>query len=366
MKRSSRLNKNIYIIGGGIIGASIAYALSKNPNYNIYILEKNKVSSGSTEKSGGFIRCFHNNEQINHFAVESYNDFKQIGNEINFIKNGCLYLFNQTTKNNVLRQFSIFKNLYNYPVIKLNKEEGKIQFPFIDWDQYEGGIFEPEAGYIDPLLLTKYWMQKAKERNVNIREHTNVIDFEFENNYVTKIKCENEDFNDVDQIILATGAWSNTLLQKLHEKQKVIVKSIQINYFKKKNNNYKQVNVIDSHSNFYMRDVDENYVCAGLPTNECIENLEIINKTMPLSVNQEYLVTRTITSNFNNFLSIDCKINDFKSFDGYTSNGIGLLYHSQINRNLLVAIGWNGGGVKISPYIGKRVSQIVLNKFEGE
>lgn len=366
MKNSSKRNNNIYIVGGGIIGASIAYSLSKYPNYNIFILEKNKVSSGSTNKSGGFIRCFHTNEQINHFAVESYNDFKQMENEINFIKNGCLYLYNQMTKENTLQQFSMFKSRYDYSVIKVNREQGKLQFPFINWDSYEGGIFEPEAGYINPKLLTEYWIQKAKENNVNVRENTKVIDFEIEDNCVTKIKCDNGDFEDVDQLILATGAWSNPLLQKLNENQSIFVKSIQINYFKKKIKSYKQVNVIDSHSDLYMRDVDENYVFAGLPTGECLKNLDTIDNKMYPSVNQENLVTNAINHEFNNFLSNNWKENGLKSFDGYTSNGIGLFYNSKINNNLLVASGWNGGGVKISPFIGKKVSQIVLEKCEGK
>ena len=96
MKLQDILNKinlpkasDIVIIGGGVIGCSIAMQLSKMSFGSITLLEMNAISSGATSKSGAMIREFYQIDFLIEMAKESKKFFEQ--SDINFIKNGRIY-----------------------------------------------------------------------------------------------------------------------------------------------------------------------------------------------------------------------------------------------------------------------------------
>ena len=116
MKLQDILNKtnlpkvsDIVIIGGGVIGCSIAMHLAKMGSRSITLLEKNAISSGATSRSGAMIREFYQTDFLIEMAKESRKFFEK--SDINFIKNGRIYLFSKENNESVNNNAKLNKNL---------------------------------------------------------------------------------------------------------------------------------------------------------------------------------------------------------------------------------------------------------------
>jgi sarcosine oxidase subunit beta len=169
---------DIIIIGGGIIGASIAFHLTGKGTEGIILLEKGMLGEGSTAKCVGGIRTQFSTEVNIRFSLESlktWDRFSEItGVDLGFKKVG--YLFLATTENewtifqantHLLRTFSI-------PVELLSPEEIRHRWPYLKVDDLRGGTFCPWDGYAGPYEALTGFIKGARQGGVKIYEGTEV------------------------------------------------------------------------------------------------------------------------------------------------------------------------------------------------
>jgi sarcosine oxidase subunit beta len=169
---------DIIIIGGGIIGASIAFHLTGKGTEGIILLEKGMIGEGSTAKCVGGIRTQFSTEVNIRFSLESlktWDHFSEItGVDLGFKKVG--YLFLATTENewrifqantHLLRTFSI-------PVELLSAEEIQHRWPYLKVDDLRGGTFCPWDGYAGPYEALTGFIKGARQGGAKIYEGTEV------------------------------------------------------------------------------------------------------------------------------------------------------------------------------------------------
>jgi sarcosine oxidase subunit beta len=169
---------DIIIIGGGIIGASIAFHLTGKGTKGIILLEKGMLGEGSTAKCVGGIRTQFSTEVNIRFSLESlktWDHFEEItGVDLGFKKVG--YLFLATTENewtlfqanaHLLRTFSI-------PVELLSPEEIQHRWPYLKVDDLRGGTFCPGDGHAGPYEALTGFIKGARQGGVKIHEGTEV------------------------------------------------------------------------------------------------------------------------------------------------------------------------------------------------
>jgi sarcosine oxidase subunit beta len=169
---------DIIIIGGGIIGASIAFHLTGKGTEGIILLEKGMIGEGSTAKCVGGIRTQFSTEVNIRFSLESlktWDRFSEItGVDLGFKKVG--YLFLATTENewrifqantHLLRTFSI-------PVELLSAEEIQHRWPYLKVDDLRGGTFCPWDGYAGPYEALTGFIKGARQGGAKIYEGTEV------------------------------------------------------------------------------------------------------------------------------------------------------------------------------------------------
>lgn len=169
---------DIIIIGGGIIGVSIAFHLTGKGTKGIILLEKGMLGEGSTAKCVGGIRTQFSTEVNIRFSLESlktWDRFSEItGVDLGFKKVG--YLFLATTENewrifqantHLLRTFSI-------PVELLSPEEIQHRWPYLKVDDLRGGTFCPWDGYAGPYEALTGFIKGARQGGVKIYEGTEV------------------------------------------------------------------------------------------------------------------------------------------------------------------------------------------------
>jgi sarcosine oxidase, subunit beta len=152
------------VIGAGVMGASIAYNLSRR-GLKALILERQSVAVGATGASSGLVRMHYDIEVDSALAWQSFHFFRnwreRIGGECGFRRTGFLQIVapgkNEQLRGNVEMQ----KRIGIVSEVVTAAEVKKIA-PMFNTDDFEMAAYEPESGYADPVLTTNSFITNAK------------------------------------------------------------------------------------------------------------------------------------------------------------------------------------------------------------
>ncbi len=168
---------DVVIIGGGIIGCSIAYYLAKKKFGKIAVLEKDQyLGNGATAKCAGGIRAQFGTEinvRLSMLSEQKFEVFQEeTGAEVQFDQVG--YLFLMTTEEHVAtfrKQFAMWQKV-GHPVEWLSREQIKALVPPLFVDDVLGGTFSRKDGIGDPHQFTQGYVSAARKLGVKfLPEH---------------------------------------------------------------------------------------------------------------------------------------------------------------------------------------------------
>lgn len=173
---------DIVIIGGGIIGVSIAYYLGKMGAKNVILFEKDLIGAGSTGLCAGGIRRQWSTEVNMYFAMKSFEIFQnfeeEFGASSEFHQIGYLFLASDEEELESFKKNIEFQNRFGVPSQLLTREEVKKEWPFLNLEDVFGGAFCDTDGYAGPNEVTQAIAKGARRHGVKIFEKTEVISIE--------------------------------------------------------------------------------------------------------------------------------------------------------------------------------------------
>ncbi|MXN64430.1 FAD-dependent oxidoreductase [Stappia sp. GBMRC 2046] len=214
----SRLEAKHLIIGGGIIGCSIAYHLARNGEKDVVLLEKSSLTEGATWHAAGLIgqlRSSRNTTRMLKRSVAMYDSLeKETGMAFDWKKVGSLRL--AVTKERLLeaRRLTTMARSFGLEMHMISAEEAKSLFPYIDATGLLGAAYVPSDGHVDPASLTQAIASAARKAGVKIRQGIKVEGFEVDEGRITKVQTNGGDYS-ADVVVLAAGMWSRELGAKL-------------------------------------------------------------------------------------------------------------------------------------------------------
>ena len=165
---------DVVIIGGGVIGLSIAYHLGQRKMGKIVLLEKGQLGEGSTSRCVGGIRTQFSTEINIRFSLESIKTFdhfeEEFGVNPEFKRIGYLFLATTDQDVKVFQQNLILQKQFGIPVEWLHPDEIRRRFPYLKMDDILGGTFSPRDGYAGPSEVLSGFAGGAKRTGVRIYE----------------------------------------------------------------------------------------------------------------------------------------------------------------------------------------------------
>ncbi len=211
---------NILIIGGGVIGLSLALELHKKDVKKITILERGKLGQESSFAAAGILAPQAEAEKPDdffHFCNDSKNLyinfaeqlFEETGVDIELDRNGTLYLaFSETDVAEIHRRFEWQKKV-GLEVEHLSAEEARKAEPFVSSDVREA-LFFPNDWQVENRKLLVALQKYAKLNSLEIIENTEVKNLLIENGKIFGAETADKKFF-AETVILATGAWTSLI-----------------------------------------------------------------------------------------------------------------------------------------------------------
>ncbi len=199
------------IIGGGIVGCSTAYHLAKLGWRDTVLLERKKLTSGTTFHAAGLVgqlRSSANITQMLGYSVDLYNKIEEeTGLATGWKMNGGLRLAcNEARWSEVKRQATTAQS-FGLDMQLLSPKEAQDLWPLMTIDDVVGAAFLPTDGQANPSDITQALAKGARMAGASIFEDTAVIDLEIDKGRIKavitqygRIECE--------KVICCAGQWT--------------------------------------------------------------------------------------------------------------------------------------------------------------
>jgi sarcosine oxidase subunit beta len=190
---------DVVIIGGGVIGVSIAYHLALKRVGKVILLEKGQLGEGSTSRCVGGVRSQFSTEINILFSLESIKTFERFeeGFGINpeFKRIGYLFLATTELEMRVFKENIKLQRKFGIPVELLNPDEIKARWPYLRVDDILGGTFCPWDGYAGPNEVLSGFVSGAKKAGVRIYEGTEVLGISLSKGKANGVKTKREEIS---------------------------------------------------------------------------------------------------------------------------------------------------------------------------
>jgi len=195
-----RTNAECVIIGGGIIGASIAFHLGKLGMKDVVILEKERfLGAGATAKCAGGIRAQFSSEINVKISLLSENLFERFSEDTGedgiFDQVGYLFLVTTEKDEQIFRANMELQQRLGLPVEWLNRVEIGDLCPNVRLDDVLGGTFCPKDGIGDPHVFTQGYVTAARKAGIEISEETEAIGIKLNGSKITSVQTNRGDIS---------------------------------------------------------------------------------------------------------------------------------------------------------------------------
>jgi sarcosine dehydrogenase len=206
------------IIGGGIIGCSIAYHLARMGEKDIVLLEKSALTHGATWHAAGLVgqlRSSRNTTRMLQKSVALYDRIAaETGQETDWKKVGSLRLAASPDRMMEAKRLATMARSFGLEMQVISPTEAFDLFPLIDTKGLEGAAFIPTDGHVDPASLCQAIAKGARMGGADIRLGVKVTDFRTDGRRITGVTTSNGTY-EAQNVILAAGMWSRELGAKL-------------------------------------------------------------------------------------------------------------------------------------------------------
>ena len=204
----------VVVIGGGVIGCSVAYHLAKFGWKDTILLERDQLTSGTTWHAAGLVSQLGPSAAITKIRKYSLELYKKLEKEIDFSSglklNGALSIATSKGRWQELLRQATTAQLFDVNVETLSVEQIKKKYPIINEKNILGGIFMPGDGQADPIGVTNLLAKAAKKEGVKIFQNSPVQKIVIKNGRVNGVKLKDR-IVECEYVVLATGMWSRQI-----------------------------------------------------------------------------------------------------------------------------------------------------------
>ena len=206
----------VVIIGGGVIGCSVAYHLAQKGWKEIILLERKQLTSGTTWHAAGLIaqlRASANMTKLAKYSQELYGNLeKETGVATGFKRCGSITVaLTEERKEEIFRQAAMAR-AFGVDVEEISPNEVKNKYEHLNIDGVKAGVWLPKDGQGDPGNIALALAKGARNKGVDIFENTSVTGLITKGRRVSGVNWKTDNSSgciEADMVVNCGGMWGH-------------------------------------------------------------------------------------------------------------------------------------------------------------
>ena len=205
---------NVIIIGGGVIGCSIAYHLAKLGFSDVVLLERQQLTSGTTWHAAGLVgqlRPSVNMTKLAKYTSELYRGLEdETGQATGYRQCGSISIATNDERFEELKRGASMAKVFDLEVNVVGVDEIVERYPLVYSDDLLGGIHIPSDCYANAVDISQALAKGARNNGAQIFQNTLVTAIRNDGDKVTGVTTPDGDI-DADYVVICGGMWSRDL-----------------------------------------------------------------------------------------------------------------------------------------------------------
>ena len=205
---------DVIVIGGGVIGCSIAYHLARSGQSDVLLLERRQITSGTTWHAAGLIgqlRPSINMTNLARYTRELYDRLEgETGQATGYRRCGSFSIATDPERLEELKRSASMARVFGLQVDVVTPESIKERIPLLNTSDVLGGIHIPTDGYANAVDITQALAKGARAAGARIVENVPVTAIRTAEGRLTGVTTEQGEV-DANCIVLCTGMWTRDL-----------------------------------------------------------------------------------------------------------------------------------------------------------
>ncbi len=204
----------VVIVGGGVIGCSIAYHLGKLGWSDVVLIERKQLTSGTTWHAAGLVgqlRQSMNMTRLARYTADLYRGLEaETGQATGFRQCGSVSLATTPGRMEELTRNASMAKVFGLPVHVVSPREIAELYPLANLDDVIGGIHIPSDGYANAVDVTQALAKGARSQGVKIFQDLKVTRIRHDGRRVAGVDTEQGSV-DAQYVVLCAGMWTRDL-----------------------------------------------------------------------------------------------------------------------------------------------------------
>jgi sarcosine oxidase, subunit beta len=352
---------DVVVIGGGVNGASIAYALAARGVRRVILMEKGALASGASGRSSALVRMHYTNEWDARLAFASFPTFQHwseiMGGSPVFTHTGFAAVVGPPYAEALRRNVEMLKGI-GVDTVALSPAELKDLQPFVNVDDLGAAAYEPQSGYANPADTVEGFRRRATDLGARVLQWTTVTGILRRESRVLGVETSAGRI-EAAAVVVAAGAWAPQLLRdigvdlparpkaidtvlvtrppELVRPHMIVIDYVQGTYFRPESGVLTLVGVPCP-----VWDVDPDTMSTGLPAHAPTEGAQLLTHRIPAM--ERARLAR-----------------GFRAFDCYSRDHHAILGRVDGIDGLYVATAFSGTGFKIAPAVGLCMAELIVD-----
>lgn len=206
----------VVIIGGGVVGCSVAYHLTKLGWRDVVLLERKQLTCGTTWHAAGLVgqlRATQNLTRLAQYTTELYQTLeRETGQATGFSQPGSLSIATTAERFEELQRQASMARCFGLEVEPVSAAEIKSMWPLIHNEDLRGGVFLPKDGKTNPIDTAQAMAKGARSGGAQIIENCKVIAIQTAAGRVTGVVTEQGEIS-AEYVVNCGGMWAREVGQ---------------------------------------------------------------------------------------------------------------------------------------------------------
>ena len=199
------------IIGAGAVGCSVAYHLAREGRRDVVVLERSKLTSGTTWHAAGLVRRLRPSATLTRLIKDSIDLYKTLeaetGQHTGWRQTGSLAIATNDDRWTHLKRQVSLGHAFGLDAELVDTKQAQALWPLLNTDDVIGGVWSPADGRVNPSDVAQALAKGARLRGVRFFEDTPVTGFEKRGQHIHAVRTPNATIQ-CEEVVIACGLWS--------------------------------------------------------------------------------------------------------------------------------------------------------------